>query len=503
MDNRIPAERRNERGSALMIAMIMAVVILGLSASLFVVTDSISRQAQNQEEIIKAIDSVEIGVADTVKTIQNTQFQYINEVWYGYVDNNLAGVDYALLSGTRNGVNFQSKIRSRNLAHSVGGASADYLTPSDPSSDIIDIYDIITVISPYGKNGNIRATRNIVELWKTTASGVDTPLYVHNDDSPTFAGQSVTISGKDHTLPGGSLGGGAANCSTCGGEGFIPCPVCGGDGLRDVGHGTNNQPCNNRGCTDPVVGHIECPDCGGTGLDAAAAGGGQPVEADYLQPDQSNAKLALGYNGDYGNCVFNGADEDQLYSVDPATGDPLQGESAYKNASIDLRALASTYIGGTAIDPQPTNPGVVSYNDIGNGTDLGSVSDTGDFQITYVGPDVDLTVAGQLEGGGVLVVDGDLHISGQFSYSGIIIVLGDMRTTGGGSSIHIFGSLMAESQSWVSGNADIWWCQDAINAVSNMVQFMNVTPVRKCWSEITPPEDLIPASPQDSFKNNC
>ncbi|MHC4872347.1 MAG: hypothetical protein ACYTFY_10920, partial [Planctomycetota bacterium] len=65
----------------------------------------------------------------------------------------------------------------------------------------------------------------------------------------------------------------------------------------------------------------------------------------------------------------------------------------------------------------------------------------------------------------------------------------------GGSSIHIFGSLMAESQSWVAGNADIWWSQDAIDAVSNMVEFMNVTPVRKCWSEIAPPADLIPASP--------
>jgi hypothetical protein len=54
---------------------------------------------------------------------------------------------------------------------------------------------------------------------------------------------------------------------------------------------------------------------------------------------------------------------------------------------------------------------------------------------------------------------------------------------------------MAESQSWVAGNADIWWSQDAIDAVSNMVEFMNVTPVRKCWSEIAPPADLIPASP--------
>ncbi|MHC4871963.1 MAG: hypothetical protein ACYTFY_08965, partial [Planctomycetota bacterium] len=208
MNTKASSAGKNEKGTALIISMIMAVVILGLSASLFIVTESISRQAANQEEVTKAIDSVEIGIADTVNTIQNTQFQYINEVWYGYVDANLAGADFALINGTRNGVNFQSKIRSRNLAHSVGGASADYLTAYDPSTDIVDIYDIITVISPYGKNGNIRATRSIIELWKTTASGVDTPLYVHNDDSPTFAGQSVTISGKDHAMPGASLGGG-------------------------------------------------------------------------------------------------------------------------------------------------------------------------------------------------------------------------------------------------------------------------------------------------------
>jgi len=65
---------------------------------------------------------------------------------------------------------------------------------------------------------------------------------------------------------------------------------------------------------------------------------------------------------------------------------------------------------------------------------------TADHQVTYCSGDLHLSGDGR--GAGVLIVEGAVTFSGRFEFVGLVIVRGDVRMTGGGSGIHIYGSLM-------------------------------------------------------------
>ena len=87
---------------------------------------------------------------------------------------------------------------------------------------------------------------------------------------------------------------------------------------------------------------------------------------------------------------------------------------------------------------------------------------TDDMEVVIADGDLKLTGTGT--GAGILVVKGDPTLSGSFSYAGIIVVLGDIRLVGGGSSTHLWGSLIAQesleamdssAEVFVSGSADI------------------------------------------------
>ena len=98
------------------------------------------------------------------------------------------------------------------------------------------------------------------------------------------------------------------------------------------------------------------------------------------------------------------------------------------------------------------------------------------LEVTYVSGDLHLT--GQGRGAGVLVVEGSVTITGQLEYQGLVIVLGDVRLSGGGSGVHIYGSLMvgetltaidSNSEVTMSGNADIFYSSQALQAVENFI----------------------------------
>ena len=75
----------------------------------------------------------------------------------------------------------------------------------------------------------------------------------------------------------------------------------------------------------------------------------------------------------------------------------------------------------------------------------------------------DLHVSGQGSGAGVLVVDGDLTISGQFTFMGLIIATGDIRLAGGGTGVHVWGTVMT---------------QGAIDAVDPEVELLGTAELR-------------------------
>ena len=86
----------------------------------------------------------------------------------------------------------------------------------------------------------------------------------------------------------------------------------------------------------------------------------------------------------------------------------------------------------------------------------------------------DITLSGDGSGFGVLLVDGNLTMTGAFQFSGLVIVRGDVRQTSGGSTAHVFGTLMVqdafsvidENELRVTGTTDIYYCSTVIDTVN-------------------------------------
>jgi hypothetical protein len=149
--------------------------------------------------------------------------------------------------------------------------------------------------------------------------------------------------------------------------------------------------------------------------------------------------------------------QDQIYGIG---GEPSVGEST---EDFDLDALFNQLAGRANNNLAPGN--------YANQT-IGTASDP---MITLVSGDIHLS--GQGAGQGVLLVDGNMTMSGQFTFVGVVIVRGDVRQTGGGSGVHVYGSLMVsqsitvvdDPELTVSGQADIIYCSAAIEGVEELL----------------------------------
>ena len=135
-----------------------------------------------------------------------------------------------------------------------------------------------------------------------------------------------------------------------------------------------------------------------------------------------------------------------------------------ENSSFDLSSIFSTF---KAAATQSLAAGTYSSPSLGD-----SAAD--DYRITYVNGDVQF--GGNGIGAGILVVDGSVTITGQFDFDGLVLVKGDVRLSGGGSKTHIYGSMMVEqsitavdtgSDLSVSGSADIRFSSATLDTVSS------------------------------------
>lgn len=128
---------------------------------------------------------------------------------------------------------------------------------------------------------------------------------------------------------------------------------------------------------------------------------------------------------------------------------------------LDLEAMAAAYSAmATIILPSG------SYaNDTWGGYD--------DYKVVHCTGD--LHTSGQCEGGGLLIVDGDLDVTGQFIWYGLVIVLGDIKFTGGGMGIHIYGSVQCQggvTEQVVGGNADILYSSEALARLATLSPYV-------------------------------
>ena len=354
-------------------------------------------------------------------------------------------------------------------------------------------------------------------------------------------------------------GSGKATCTACGGDGQVdanpvtnPCATCGGDG--QVGGETSTSACvvcGGAGMTGGTVTNNPCADCGGLGSVGATStdtvctvcGGtgkiataptfdedkllkvahttdgkgnititldadGKPVSANANDPAYN--KPGVGYPGTWDQLSQTlGKDVTQISGVSPTTGMAGSGKDSMSQTKLDLRSLASMFVGGPPSSPllSPTFDASVNsdpdsiYIYFGSGglqegpasrAGPSHLGDQNTFYITYVRGDGG-TVAGHMTGGGVLVVDGSLHISGLFTWYGIVIVLGDLTLSGGGQGKHIFGAILGaelkadgtQCESAVSGQSDIWWCQDAIDKVMRDLRpNLTIYPIIRAWRSL-------------------
>ena len=124
------------------------------------------------------------------------------------------------------------------------------------------------------------------------------------------------------------------------------------------------------------------------------------------------------------------------------------------------------------MDHNPVAPGTYSSFTGFGGTD--------DYPITVC--DGDLSLTGQVEGSGVLVVTGNLVVTGQGNWNGYILCQGDARFTGGGTGFHLYGCLMLGTSSGlesisnftICGNADLSYSHEAVEQARADVRTVQV-----------------------------
>jgi hypothetical protein len=161
-------------------------------------------------------------------------------------------------------------------------------------------------------------------------------------------------------------------------------------------------------------------------------------------------------------------DQVPLKRVDQIKGmsaDPSIGESG----GVDFDGLFTAFKNSSNV---VFNPG--TFSDVSWGDDSKN-----SYQVTYIKGDAHLT--GKGKGAGVLVVDGMLTMSGSFDYVGLVLVRGDVKITGGGSGIHIYGSMMLKdtltavdtsgdsTEMTISGSSDIRFSAQAIAKAQSLL----------------------------------
>jgi hypothetical protein len=102
------------------------------------------------------------------------------------------------------------------------------------------------------------------------------------------------------------------------------------------------------------------------------------------------------------------------------------------------------------------------------------VTDWGDFtgntysRLIYIdnagGKDVSLN--GNYEGRGILIISGNIDIGGSFAYEGLIYVLGNLTFSGGGGVLNVVGGVMANNAVATNGGITVTYDQATLDAVA-------------------------------------
>jgi hypothetical protein len=110
---------------------------------------------------------------------------------------------------------------------------------------------------------------------------------------------------------------------------------------------------------------------------------------------------------------------------------------------------------------------------------------TNTWRVTYFTGNTQ--IGGNVDGAGLVLIDGDLWLSGNFNFVGLVLVRGNIRFTGGGSSKMIRGALMVGGDAALgdvfelSGTVDVHYSAAAVAAIRKLVEQRKVL---AGWREI-------------------
>lgn len=160
------------------------------------------------------------------------------------------------------------------------------------------------------------------------------------------------------------------------------------------------------------------------------------------------------------NGIANNLNNQQKDNVQGTGADPSVRSSNY---NIDLQAMADAW--GQIAD--------VTYNGSLNNPSTSGWGTVNDLKVVHVKGD--LSLQGNNSGAGVLIVDGDFQMGGTFNYNGVIICLKDTDVVGGGQAKNVVGCLMVQGTltgtTSVAGNVKIMYSSAMIGKLYSLTQY--------------------------------
>jgi hypothetical protein len=135
-------------------------------------------------------------------------------------------------------------------------------------------------------------------------------------------------------------------------------------------------------------------------------------------------------------------------------GQPSVGED---DSGMDIHTVFDAFKG---LRTNTLNPG--NYSEF-SAANMGTLDQ---LAITYVGGDLGL--GGSISGAGILLVDGNLKMAGESKFRGIVISRGNTTLTGGGSGVHIIGSLLVMDGPYLNlqGTSDVLYSSQMLDLVA-------------------------------------
>jgi hypothetical protein len=158
--------------------------------------------------------------------------------------------------------------------------------------------------------------------------------------------------------------------------------------------------------------------------------------------------------------ISNNLNPQQQNNVTGSGSDPSVQSSSY---NLDLQAMADAWdqVADITYAGSLNNPSTATWGDINN------------LKVVHV--QGDLSVQGTNSAAGVLIVDGNFTMGGTFNYNGVIICLKDVNVVGGGNAKNIVGCLMVQGTltgtTSVNGNVKIMYSSAMISKLYGLTRY--------------------------------